>query len=137
MRNGELDGYKAKAVVMMIGTNNLDPNTNAEIVDGIKLLVDEIQKRQPQAKILLLGIFPRDMAAATRNRTRIKEINTIIAKWDDGKKLFYMDIGDKFLDAQGVLAKDIMPDALHPNAKGYQIWADAIIGKVKELMGAN
>jgi lysophospholipase L1-like esterase len=45
-----------------------------------------------------------------------------------------MDIGDKFLEADGTLSKTIMPDLLHPNEKGYQIWADAIETKVKELL---
>ena len=44
-----------------------------------------------------------------------------------------MDIGDKFLDKDGILQPDIMPDKLHLTAKGYQIWADAIEAKVKEL----
>jgi lysophospholipase L1-like esterase len=136
IQNGELDGYKAKAVVMMIGTNNLGPNTNEEIADGITVLVKEIQKRQPQARLLLLGIFPRSAKPTDGSRQRIKDINATIAKMDDGQKVFYMDIGEKFLDADGTLPKEIMPDALHPNAKGYQIWADAIIGKVKDLMGA-
>ena len=59
----------------------------------------------------------------------------IIAKLDDGgKTVKYLDIGDKFLDAEKNLPKDIMPDSLHPNAKGYQIWAEAILPTVKEMM---
>jgi lysophospholipase L1-like esterase len=83
MQNGELDGYKAKAMVLMIGTNNLGSNTNEEIADGIKAVVEEFQKKQPQAKVLLLGIFPRGEKATDKNRDRIKDINKIIAKMDD------------------------------------------------------
>ncbi len=136
LRNGELEGFTPKLVVMMIGTNNLGGNTNEEIVAGIKADVDEIRTKSPTSKILLLGIFPRGAKATDGSRARIKDINAQIAKWDDKKQLFYMDIGEKFLDADGNLPKEIMPDALHPNAKGYQIWADAILPKVKELMGA-
>jgi lysophospholipase L1-like esterase len=37
-----------------------------------------------------------------------------------------MDIGSKFLGPDGMLSRDIMPDLLHPNEKGYQIWADTM-----------
>jgi len=45
----------------------------------------------------------------------------------------YLDIGPKFLAADGTLSKDIMPDLLHLNSKGYQIEADAIREKLAEL----
>ncbi len=61
--------------------------------------------------------------------------NEIIAKLADGKGVFFLDIGPKFLDKDGALAPDIMPDRLHPNAKGYEIWAEAIEPSVKKLMG--
>lgn len=134
--NGELEGYKPKLVVLMIGTNNFTGGaTNQGIVDGIKNLCVEIERRQPDAKLLLLGIFPRVAAPTNPYRPRIKEINAALAKMDDGKKLFFLDIGEKLLAADGTLTTEIMPDGLHPNEQGYQIWADATLPKVKELMG--
>ena len=83
----------------------------------------------------MLGIFPRSPLPTNPARQRIKDINTTISRLDDGgKTVKYLDIGAKFLDADGNLPKDIMPDALHPNAKGYQIWADAIKDSVTEMM---
>lgn len=134
MQNGEIDGYKAKAIVMMLGTNNINRNPNDEIVDGNRLIIEEFKKRQPQAKVLLLGIFPRTVAADAPIRASIKDINSKLAKLADNKQVFFMDIGDKFLTADGTLTPEIMPDALHPNFAGYKIWADAISGRVKELM---
>jgi lysophospholipase L1-like esterase len=134
MQNGEIDGYKAKAIVMMLGTNNINRNPNDEIVDGNRLIIEEFKKRQPQAKVLLLGIFPRTVAADAPIRASIKEINSKLAKLADNKQVFFMDIGDKFLTADGTLTPEIMPDALHPNFAGYKIWAEAISGRVKELM---
>ena len=61
--------------------------------------------------------------------------NEIIAKLADDKDVFFLDIGPKFLDKDGNLPRDIMPDLLHPNAKGYAIWAEAIEPTVKKLMG--
>jgi N-acetylglucosamine-6-sulfatase len=137
VQNGELDGYKARAVVLMIGTNNLRGTPdNQEIADGIAFLCAEIQKRQPAAKILLLGIFPRGPAADAPYRERIKAINAALAKLDDRKSLFFMDIGEKFLAADGTIPAEIMYDGLHPAERGYEIWADAILPRVRELMGS-
>lgn len=133
--NGEMDGLTPKLAVLMIGTNNLGANTNEEIVEGITACVKDIQKHSPTTKVLLLGVFPRGASPTNPARQRIKDINTEIAKLDDGgKTVKYLDIGSKFLDADGNLTKEIMPDALHPNAKGYQIWADATKDAISEMM---
>lgn len=135
LQNGELDGIKPKLAVLMIGTNNLRGNTDEEIADGIKAIVAELHKRTPETKLLLLGVFPRGEKADDANRGRIKHINSIIAKLDDGgKTVKYLDIGDKFLQPDGTLPKSIMPDGLHPNAKGYEIWVDAIAPTLQEMM---
>ena len=60
--------------------------------------------------------------------------NNLISGFADHKRIYFMDIGNTFLQPDGTLSKDIMPDLLHLNAKGYQMWADSIEGKVKELM---
>ncbi len=135
MQNGELSGFKAKLIVMMLGTNNIARgNSNDEIVEGLRLIVQEFRTRQPQARVLLLGIFPRSVEPAHPYRAAIKDINGKLAKMADNKSVYYMDIGDKFLTSDGTLTPEIMPDALHPNFKGYQIWADAIAGRVRQLM---
>ena len=51
--------------------------------------------------------------------------------------IYYLDINEKFLEPDGTLSKEIMPDLLHPNEKGYQIWAEAIEPMVAELMDEN
>jgi lysophospholipase L1-like esterase len=98
------------------------------------LIIEEYKKRQPQAKVLLLGIFPRSPEASHPNRALIKEANGKLAQLADDKQVFFMDIGEKFLTGDGTLTPEIMPDGLHPNLRGYRIWAEAISGRVKELM---
>ncbi len=134
MQNGELEGFKAKLIVLMLGTNNLNRNPVDEIVDGNRLIIEEFKTRQTQAKVLLLGIFPRSMDPANPARATIREINVKLSSLADNKQVFFMDIGDKFLTTDGVLTTEIMADGLHPTAKGYQIWADAIVDQVKMLM---
>lgn len=126
LQNGELDGIKPKVIVLMIGTNNTRNNSAPEIVEGITAIVKEFRTRLPDSKVLLLGVFPRDAQPNTPNRVKIKEINTSIAKLDDGRHVKYLDIGEKFLEPDGTMSKEIMPDFLHPSDKGYQIWADAM-----------
>lgn len=135
LRNGEFDGIKPKLVMLMIGTNNSNgkDNTAEEIADGVKAIVKEIHARSPKTKVLLLGIFPRG-PKPNPQRDKLKAVNAIIAKLDDGKTVKYLDIGDKFLEPDGTLTREIMPDALHLSEKGYRIWADAVKGPIKELM---
>jgi beta-glucosidase len=134
MQNGELDGYTPKVMMLMIGTNNLGSNSNEEIAEGIKAVVNEFHKKHADAKVLLLGIFPRGASATDKARDRIKKINEIIAKMDDGKKIKYLDIGGKFLEPDGSLSKEIMYDFLHLSKKGYGIWADAVKPVLVEMM---
>ena len=88
----------------------------------------------PEAKILLLAIFPRDEKPDGKMRKQNDAINAIIKDFADDKNIFYLDIGDKFLDDNGDLPKKIMPDALHPNGDGYQIWVDAMLPVVEKLL---
>lgn len=136
--NGNYDGLKAKLTVLMIGTNNtghrMDPAEDTAA--GVKAIVEKLRAKQPQMKILLLGIFPRGEKPEDPMRKRNAEINEIIAKLADGKTVFYQDIGGEFLLPDGTLPRDIMPDLLHLNKTGYQKWADAIAPKVKELLAA-
>lgn len=133
LQNGEGQGFSPKAIMLMIGTNNAGPNTSAEIAEGVGAVVWEMRKDFPNAKILLLGIFPRGNPGDAA-RTTALGVNPIIAKLDDGKNVFYLDIGSKFLNADGVLTPDIMADKLHPTQKGYGIWAEAVKDKIADLM---
>lgn len=124
LQNGEGQGFQPKAVMLMIGTNNTGSNTAEEIAEGVTAVVAELRKDFPNAKILLLGIFPRtNRPEAAR---KIPEINKIIAKLDDGQHVIYLDIGQKFLAEDGTIPRDIMADGLHPTTKGYEIWAEAV-----------
>lgn len=126
LSQGQVDGLHPKLVAILIGTNNLLSNTPEQTAEGVKAIVAEYRQRCPDAVVLLQAVFPRGNLATDPMRAKIKEVNRIIAKLDDGKKVIFIDFGDKFLSPDGTLGPDIMPDFLHPNAKGYEIWADAI-----------
>ena len=132
---GQLDGVKAKVAVVMIGTNNSnkDDNTETDILEGVTAIVQQIRARQPETKVLLLGIFPRGKTFSPQ-RGKILEVNQALSLLDDGKHIFYFDFGSQFLAKDGSISKNIMPDALHPNEAGYTIWANAMEPKLKQLL---
>jgi (4-O-methyl)-D-glucuronate---lignin esterase len=134
LKNGEGQGFQPKAVMLMIGTNNTGQFTAPEIAEGVGAVVMELRRNFPAAKILLLAIFPRS-TPGDPVRDKIVEVNQIISKLDDKKNVFYMDIGQKFLDDKGVFLPDsFRADNLHPQAKGYDIWGEAVSAKLAELM---
>jgi beta-glucosidase len=144
LQNGNLDGLDKPAgpgqaaprlVVLMIGTNNSNAqdNTAKEIADGITAIVGELRQKLPKAKVLLLGIFPRGEKPGAQ-RAKIDEVNRLIATLADGKIVHYLDIGPKFLQPDGTISPTVMPDFLHLSPKGYEIWAESIEPKLKELL---
>lgn len=137
VQNGLFADSQPRLVVLMIGTNNLSRNTPSEIVEGIETIVTEIRQRSPETKILLLGIFPRDEKPGTESRRKIPQINADISSLADGKTIFYLDLGGKFLAPDGTISKEIMPDFLHLSTTGYNLWADAIVEEIQKLVGSN
>jgi lysophospholipase L1-like esterase len=125
IQNGELTGIEPKVVVLMIGTNNAGNGTPDEIAQGVTAIVHELRDRLPKSKILLLAVFPRSQKPAAI-RERLKSVNQQIAKLDDGSNVRYLDIGKAFLNEDGTISKEIMPDYLHLSQKGYRLWAEAM-----------
>ena len=134
LHNGEGQGFQPKAVMVMIGTNNTGNNTAPEIAEGIGAVVLEMRRDFPDAKILLLAVFPRS-TPGDPVRDRIADVNRIIAKLDDQQHVFFLDIGAKFLDEKGVFLPDsFRTDNLHPQAKGYDIWGEAVQPTLMRLL---
>lgn len=143
--HGHIDGISPKLAVVMIGTNNSKRNTAEEIADGIKTICAKLRAEIPKTKILLLAIFPRGDSEQRKNKTQNATYNAQWAKIDkaselasviaDNKHIFYLNINEVFLDDNGILTRDVMPDLLHPNEKGYRLWGEAMQPTLKKLMG--
>jgi lysophospholipase L1-like esterase len=125
LQHGEVDGIHPRVVVLMIGTNNSRDNTSVEIFLGVKAIIEELRKRLPDSKILLLGVFPRG-EKPNGLREKLDDVNDQISKLDDGKSVFHLNIGKAFLNPDDTISPDVMPDYLHLTAKGYRLWADAM-----------
>lgn len=130
--DGLLDALAAKnndigTVVLLIGTNNVsNPKEQPEnIAAGVHAIVQRLRTKLPNAQIVLMAIFPRGENPNAQRET-ITKANTLIKAQSTGDKIAFVDIGPKFLNAQGAIPKDLMPDFLHLSEAGYRIWADGI-----------
>jgi beta-glucosidase len=144
--HGEIAGISPKLAVVMIGTNNSNGDycTSEQIADGIIAIVQKLRSDLPNTKVLLLAIFPRGDAEQRKDKVtegsynaqwaKNEKASKIASKIADNKMVFYLDINKKFLNNKGVLTRDVMPDLLHPNEKGYEIWAEAIEPSIVKLM---
>ena len=132
---GQLDGLKPRVAVIMIGTNNSnrDDNSEADILAGVKAIVQQVQDRLPNTKIVLLAVFPRGATFSTQ-RGKILQVNQALAKLADDKTIYYLDFGSKLIEADGSISKDIMPDKLHLSERGYEIWAESMEPLLKKLL---
>ena len=133
MKNGELEGYKAKLFILMIGTNN-NGDKPEHIAEGIKRIIATIKEKHPESKIMLLPIFPRGADANDVKRRRNEAVNNIIKFFADGEKVIWVDFNDKLVDAKGD-TKKFMNDRLHTNHKGYGVWRKAVVPYFKEIIG--
>jgi beta-glucosidase len=137
LQHGEIDGIHPKVAVVMIGTNNSGTREDPaeETTAGVKAVVTLLRARLPEAKILLLGIFPRGATSTDSIRLVNESINARLRGFADGQHLFYLDLGHLFLDRDGGLKRDLMPDLLHPNEQGYRLWAEGMEAQLKALLG--
>lgn len=124
--HGELDGFDAEQVLVMISTNNLHLNTDEEIIDGLHLLMKAIQLRQPKAELVLMGILPR-----RDYEQRVENLNVEIANLATDLKIEYGDIGAIFLKSQQKIDESLFSDGLHPNEAGYLKMREALLPFLK------
>jgi lysophospholipase L1-like esterase len=125
IQSGELEGIHPRVVVLMIGTNNAGSSSADDIAAGIGAIVKELRSRLPEAKVLLLGVFPRSQKPDA-TRMKLEEVNRQVKKLDDGKDVVFLDIRKAFLNPDDSISPEIMPDYLHLTAKGYRLWAEAM-----------
>lgn len=136
--NGELDGMTPKLVVVHIGGNNLWSNDAPEkVAEGTKKIVDAIHAKLPKANVLIVGLLPALKSSSEPMRDRIRQVNALTAKFDDGKAVRFLDVGAKFVDAGGNIdaEKDFyQPDFVHLKTKGYETWAAAVKPLIVEML---
>ena len=132
LTHGEFDDVAPAVVVVLIGTNNVSRNTPEEIATGIEAICAEIHRRSPSTRILLLGLLPRG-ERPNPAREAVADFNRRIARLDGRLGVTYLDIGAVFLTANGTITREVMYDFLHPTARGYQLWWEAMAPSLERL----
>ncbi len=134
--HGNLNGLKPKAAVVMIGTNNSngEDNTPGQIVDGVTAIVNKLREKLPDMKVLLVAIFPRG-ENYNPQRGKILQVNQVLRKLADNRSIYWVDFGYQFVNPDGLIPRQLMPDYLHLTPKGYAIWAEAIERRLSSILG--
>jgi lysophospholipase L1-like esterase len=133
LKNGELDGVNPRVVVLLVGTNNVggvplenDETRVDDVALGIRAILDVVRQKAPAAKIVLMGITPRNDGGSTAVMPTIDKINARIEKFADGETVVYLNINENLADEEGRLFAGVTEDGLHLSITGYQVWADAL-----------
>jgi lysophospholipase L1-like esterase len=125
--HGNLNGPPPKAVILLIGTNDLAAHRSPELTaDGIRANLMLLRQRLPEARILLLGLLPREEFADAPLRRAAAQVNKLIRDCADGEHIVYAEIGDVLLDSDGRLGAALSPDWLHFNERGYALLASRL-----------
>lgn len=134
--HGHLAGLKPKVVVVLIGVNNIpdDSYTPGMVLEGVTAVVQKLRAKLPETKIILLGIFPFHEDFHPQ-RAKALQVNQALRKLDDGQWVHFLDFGYLFIQPDGKISKDMMPDFVHLTPTGYRLWAEALEPKLSELLG--
>ena len=149
LTNHKMDKITPQVAIVMAGTNNSnnDEYTIEEIAGGVEAIVQLLQAKLPETKILLLGIFPRGSrdqrielksglteAAMNPQWEKIDQINRKLESMADGEHIVYLNINQAFLNDNSALPITVMPDLLHPNEQGYALWCSAMMPTLKKMI---
>lgn len=137
LEHGEIDHINPKLAVLMIGTNNTGMRMDKPeyIAQGVEKIIDLVQHKLPNTKIVVLAIFPCGELPQDPSRVNNEAASRLIKKVAENKGAEFKDIGSVFLTKDGVLSRDIMTDLLHPNTKGYELWASQLEPIFKKYLG--
>ncbi|WP_166422162.1 platelet-activating factor acetylhydrolase IB subunit [Paraglaciecola sp. 20A4] len=137
LQNGEIDNLSPKLTVILIGTNNAGHRveTAEDTTAGVRVILQEVRKRLPNSKILLLATFPRSKSKNAPMRKKVNAVNNLVQHFADNKNVFWLNIGQAFLTEDGLVLNTVMPDFLHLTSEQYQVWADAMQSTIARLMG--
>ena len=137
LTNMDVQDLKPKVAVILIGTNNTsdDPHT---IADGVRAVISNTEEIFAGVKIILVSILPN-----VRANEKMMQANALIRNFADNDTVYYLDLAplmpiESTTQPDGTVLsryKGIGTDGLHPDANGYEIWADAMAPLLKKLLG--
>lgn len=139
LTTGEADIVPNPAVVvLLIGVNDISHKKSISaqaVAAGIKRNLEVIRTRLPESTVVLMSVLPFGRTPDAPIRKTVDACNALIKEYADGKQVVYLDVHRHLLDKDGNVPEELMPDALHPNAKGYAVWYEAlwpVVGPILE-----
>jgi platelet-activating factor acetylhydrolase IB subunit beta/gamma len=134
LKNGELEGFAPKVIVILVGTNNQD-HTIEQIVDGLMEIARTCRTEQPQANVIVMGIPPRGQYDNPL-RHKIAAINANVAEkihqLDKRDNVYFFDVDPRwFIGADGAISHHDMYDYLHLTRAGYRKLAEPLLEEIQ------
>jgi beta-glucosidase len=127
IEHGALDGTAPKAVVLLIGVNNLGGGFSAEdTADGVRATVAAVRARLPETRVVLLAILPARQEPENPLRLRIRETNRLLEGLVEPEHVEFHDLGSVLLEADGRLSGVMTRDFLHPTLEGFKQLSGAL-----------
>jgi beta-glucosidase len=126
IQHGEIDDMSPEITVLLIGTNNAEDYSAEEIASGVNAIIDVVLQKLPKTHILVHRIFPRGGVTEPLRKVTDRASEIFSQRENTSDRITYLDINTYFMDGQGNIPEDIMPDGLHPSTKGYAIWANEL-----------
>ena len=134
--HGEVDGLAPRAVVLMVGTNNIGHGgqTVEEAEAGVRAVCRSIRRKMPRAKLILLAVFPRQ-DKGPEVAAMVEELNRRIAPLGREPGTTFLDINRALFEPDGSLSREVLYDLLHPGPVGYVRWAEALEPTMRKVFG--
>lgn len=135
LEHGNLAGPPPTGVILLIGTNDVGHGRPPALAaEGVRADLLYLRRHLPRARILLLGLWPREASPEARLRRATVAVNRLISRCGGGHRVVYADIGGVLLDARGRLDHAISHDFLHFTRKGYERLAPRLDALVDALV---
>ena len=135
LQHGEIDGHFSALAVLLIGTNNSGRSDSPDqTVEGVRVILQELQRRLPDTKVLLMAVLPRGETRDDPVRKLNRKVNQKLLSLVDHQSIFFLDLTATFLGPTDRLREDLFLDSVHLNSEGYEVWARAMVPVVAGLL---
>jgi lysophospholipase L1-like esterase len=130
LEHSDIKSFTPKVVVLLAGVNDMQYSAE-DIADGVRAVINKIESLYPNAKIVVMNIFPNG-----RDMVKTNAANQIIDTFVDNKTVFSLDLAPE-MTPQGDSWKGIGGDHVHLTEEGYKIWAnqlDPLLDKLSQML---
>ncbi|MCW8088313.1 GDSL-type esterase/lipase family protein [Sabulicella glaciei] len=132
LQNGHLPRLQPRLYVLLIGTNN--PHPAREVAAGVAMIVQFLRQTSPNSHVLVLGVLPRGADPRNSGRAKNAAVNALIRTCADNVYVHFLDVSADFVEPDGTISAETMPDGLHLSPASYERLGQAIYPTIRHLM---